>query len=621
MMAGKFLSSMGHGWTFFAPEVCAVRFSALLALLSVAAMLSGCAGGGDAVPAPSAREPAGPKRVPARFVITIPAKVTTNAKLRPPSVASATLAGRAGSPAAQVRPKYVSPSTQSMNIDVTQGATQVLNETANLTPSSTGCTSTLASTQCTLTLSLAPGTFTATVTTYDQVNAGGNLLSAGQNVDFTIVEGAANTITLTLSGIPTSYLIASDSSVTTGTVSGGFTISGISTAPQSFFAEAQDADGNFIVGVGAPAFTFLVTNGTGWATGNPSNAQPNRFTVTSPGTGTTATIQATASYSDSTCSQPTAVCTTSFAVANHAQTLFVANCGSGGCGSGGDSVLVFAPPYTGTPTKITSGIDSPNALGIDVAGDLFVVNKRTITVYAPPYTSSPTYTISVPMESEGVLLDAIYDMFVSNYNNDVDEFQPPYTTRLRTITDNGDEESPMPPAAMDESYNLFVATPDGIDELSPPAYTTPIATLYLSSGATPGCVKVSPDDTIYTIDEQIGGAIISSPPYSSPVLTSTNAPYDVTFDQLGDEFAADSNNDISEWNANGIQVGQLIRNGVSYSPNGAFQCQTVTTDAGNDLFSNDNGNGDVTVYEPPYTSAPLVLTNGISQPQAVFLGN
>jgi hypothetical protein len=223
MMAGKFLSAMGHGWTFFAPEVCAVRFSALLALLSVAAMLSGCAGGGDAVPAPSAREPAGPKRVPARFVITIPAKVTTNAKLRPPSVASATLAGRAGSPAAQVRPQYVSPSTQSMNIDVTQGATQVLNETANLTPSSTGCTSTLASTQCTLTLSLAPGTFTATVTTYDQVNAGGNLLSAGQNVDFTIVEGAANTITLTLSGIPTSYLIASDSSVTTGTVSGGFT--------------------------------------------------------------------------------------------------------------------------------------------------------------------------------------------------------------------------------------------------------------------------------------------------------------------------------------------------------------------------------------------------------------
>lgn len=47
------------------------------------------------------------------------------------------------------RPQYVSPATQSMTVAIS-GPTDV-NETANLTPTSSGCASTLASTLCTLT--------------------------------------------------------------------------------------------------------------------------------------------------------------------------------------------------------------------------------------------------------------------------------------------------------------------------------------------------------------------------------------------------------------------------------------------------------------------------------------
>jgi hypothetical protein len=74
-----------------------------------------------------------------------------------------------------------------LNIVVSQGATQVVNQTVNLTPTSAGCSSTLASTQCVLTLALAPGSYSVVATTYDHLNAGGNVLSSAQNVAVTIV--------------------------------------------------------------------------------------------------------------------------------------------------------------------------------------------------------------------------------------------------------------------------------------------------------------------------------------------------------------------------------------------------------------------------------------------------
>jgi hypothetical protein len=74
--------------------------------------------------------------------------------------------------------------------------------------------------------------------------------------------------------------------------------------------------------------------------------------------------------------------------------LFVAACDVSCGGAGLDSVLEYAPPYTGTPVTITNGILFPAALALDGAGNLFVANSSNVTEYAPPYTGAPVATIN-----------------------------------------------------------------------------------------------------------------------------------------------------------------------------------------------------------------------------------
>jgi hypothetical protein len=560
--------------------------------------LAGCGGRTVGLPA-SAGAPAAtlaPQQARTQFIIIVPVKTVANRKLRP---------------------RYISASTQSLNIVVSQGATQVVNQTVNLTPTSAGCSSTLASTQCVLTLALSPGSYSVVVTTYDQLNAGGNLLSSGQNVAVTIVQGLANTVALTLSGVPARFLVAADGVIVTGNATTGFSVPGITTQPQPFTAIARDADGSYIVGAGAPALTFSVTSGAGWITTNPTTTLPNAFTVASPGSGKAATIALTAAYSDATCSQPTAVCTASFAVANHAQTLFVASCGATGCGNGSDTVKVFAPPYTGTPTTITSTISGPYAMALDWHQNLYVTNLSSgqTTMTVPPYTAPAPYGHFSVGQTIGVVVDAGLTLWESAYGGNVYEYPVPYRNlAAQTITTS----APNPPSYLDLAGNLWVADTvgqAGIVELAPPTFLS--RTARFSTGAQPGCFKVGPDETVYAVVPSTGSAFISHPPYSSLITTSLGTPYDVTFDQLGHEFTADLNNDISEWDSGGNPIMQ-ITNGISYSFGTMPNCQVITTDAAGDLFSLNNGSNTVTVYAPPYSGTPITVT-GFPQPQALLL--
>jgi hypothetical protein len=155
--------------------------------------------------------------------------------------------------------RYLSPATQSVTVDiVATGATPPADGysvTAGLTPTSTGCTSTLASTICTLIVSLVPGTYAASVTTYDGANGTGNALSAATAVPITISAGVANTVSLTLGGIPASLTVAPLSAGYLRGGTGGLTLYG--SASQKLIVEALDADGNIIAGAGAP--TLAVT--------------------------------------------------------------------------------------------------------------------------------------------------------------------------------------------------------------------------------------------------------------------------------------------------------------------------------------------------------------------------
>lgn len=176
------------------------------------------------------------------------------------------------------KPDYVSPATTQMSIDVQQSGTSVSGYpvTVGLTPTSTGCTSTLTSTLCELTISLAPGSYTATLTAMD---SSGTALSAAQSIAVTITPGTSNTISLTLSGVPKEIQVLPLDGTTPGSAAQGYTIVG--SGAHRFLVVALDADGDAIVGPGAPAFSASMTGFSGTIAG-PTTAKPNMFTISPP---------------------------------------------------------------------------------------------------------------------------------------------------------------------------------------------------------------------------------------------------------------------------------------------------------------------------------------------------
>ncbi len=97
-----------------------------------------------------------------------------------------------------IDPRYVSPGTQSMSITDSRGPTTIV----NLTPGSPNCVAQPALV-CTASDAVLPGTVTFTVSTYDQTNANGNLLSTA-SLTVVIQPDQANNILITLQGVATS---------------------------------------------------------------------------------------------------------------------------------------------------------------------------------------------------------------------------------------------------------------------------------------------------------------------------------------------------------------------------------------------------------------------------------
>ncbi|HEV3157266.1 MAG TPA: NHL repeat-containing protein [Candidatus Baltobacteraceae bacterium] len=220
----------------------------------------------------------------------VPSTITTTARLRItiPHTSSSTVGGK-------LRPAYVSSATQSAIINVTpQGSGTSVSgypQTVNLTPTTNGCTSSVASTQCTLALAFAPGNYNITLTTYDQTGGAGNVLSKAQSVPFTVSSGAVNAIALTLGGIPSSVQFVPVSGTLTGSVNLGFTLT--TNAAANMMVSALDSDGNVIVGAGAPTISVASSNSAQLSVTNPTTAAPNTITVTSIAQAALVTLTAT----------------------------------------------------------------------------------------------------------------------------------------------------------------------------------------------------------------------------------------------------------------------------------------------------------------------------------------
>lgn len=453
-------------------------------------------------PTSSASGSQGATKSHASFVITIPKTAAT--------------------PAAGVRPAYVSAATQSITVAVSQstssGLNTVLNETVNLTPSSSGCSSSLAGTTCTLTMNLNPGTYSASITTYDGTNGSGNALSTGQGISFTVVANENNVVPLGLSGIPTSIIAMAGST------------------SNSVYVLAKDADGNYIVGAGAPTIVVAPSPASQTAVATvtgPTSSTPNTVSFAAGSNYGTETFSVTATYPSgqtNACAEAGAVCSlaTPITVSNGAGTLFTDNYED-------NNLLGYTVPFSSNTQSPSINLGNVNyypywGIAINSKGTVFTWGYDTtenLVITNPPYTSE-TVDSNTGIEYGYYFgaADSNGDVFIPNFpsgsaTGQIGIIKSPYTSVATELTNGVDEPYG---AAIDSSNNLYVAN-EGNDTVTVYAspYTSPFATV--ATTTTPYGVVVSGSKMYVTETGKIDVFTLPVTSSSTPAATLTMTGY------------------------------------------------------------------------------------------------
>jgi hypothetical protein len=261
-------------------------------LLAATIVLAGCGGGSHAIPAPSVGSPSSPNQTaPATFVISVPRQQ--------------------GSIASDKRsPRYITSATQSIRLNVTLvngSAATFTPVVANVSscPADPGNSSNF---QCTVSAGVPIGTDTLSIGTYDQPNAGGNLISQ-QFTTVTVKQGVANGppaagYTFTLDANPKTITVAPPG---TGVVcphnpvqaADSCTING--TSALAFTVTVSDAHGTIIANNSIPGSPLLsASSGTAGVASVSAAQNPYAVTITPSGTSGSSVITVTANPSTGT---------------------------------------------------------------------------------------------------------------------------------------------------------------------------------------------------------------------------------------------------------------------------------------------------------------------------------
>jgi hypothetical protein len=232
------------------------RGAASFIVLVSSCVFAACGGGGGNASSVPAAPQAG--TYDARFQIFVPSATQPSSRAR--------------------SPRYLSPSTRSLAIDVAYVSGAPATTIANVAPGFPGCTTTTQGTTCDVEVAVNVGAQRFTVRAYDAANGSGALLGTttlavpaaapGQSVvdvDITL-DGVVRTVTLALSG-------------------GAFT-PGLA-ATRTLTVTASDADGNAIVAPGNYTPPIALTT-------SDSDVTLSTTTVTSPSTVVTATYDGAA---------------------------------------------------------------------------------------------------------------------------------------------------------------------------------------------------------------------------------------------------------------------------------------------------------------------------------------
>jgi hypothetical protein len=195
-------------------------------------------------------------------------------------------------------------------------------------------------------------------------------------------------------------------------------------------------------------------------------------------------------------------------------------------------IYEYAPPYTGTPTIISNGLDDPTIGAFDSLGNLYVVNEATESVaeYAPPYTAAPATTVSTGISPpSNLLFDAAGDLFVSHALNTpgaaVQIYAPPYNQSPATIAALGAPYSVT--EALDAAGNLFVADifNNSVQVYAPPYTGTPV--IIRNAISEPSAIALDGAANLFVWNLGGGDSYVTeyAPPYSgAPVLSIPTGP-------------------------------------------------------------------------------------------------
>jgi hypothetical protein len=553
--------------------------------------LAACSGAGSSLPAAGGTSQAASSATATELVIKIPA---------------------AAAAASAKRPAYVSASTQSISGSVNPGSgcsacTATVNLAANLTPGSSGCVTTSGATTCTIALSLKPGNYIASVSTYDGPLASGaptgNELSSNQSVPFTVTVNTANTVPLTLNGIPASLTFALAGSPPATLSGGAVTIDGASTAV-NISAVIKDADNNTIVGPGTPTVTAGVTGNTSYKT----SVSGTTVTLTTPTTGSRTPATVTVSLTASNCPGASA-CSASLS-ANMTEFIAVVDRGAGNAqvysertqtltpitvaapygpafdtkgdlfvaSNTGNSVSEYGPPYTGSATAtVTNGITGPNAIAVDSNGILYVSNiglNAVVTGYAPPYTSPPSFSFSGPpatFSPTNLFVDSSNDLWVISpvSGQAVYEFAAPVSATNSTSLLISDCYS----ATQDGAGDVDISCNDGY------------MFAYSKSGTQAGNSDIN--EYFRYLAAYPGGNMLD-------VLCSDGSPVVLAF-------LDNTTNNFVHLTASGGD------------PNG------IVVDANKTLYETDAGNGTIAALAYPYTGTPTLVSSSFTSPSALAI--
>lgn len=506
--------------------------SALLVIV-----LAACGGGGrSGIPPVSSNQP-----IPS--ATAAPAKKGTAATLT-------VIVPHPSSTSAVRRPAYVSPSSAQLVVSVNSGTPA----SYGLTSTSPGCTVVQGNTQCLLQVPAAAGNDSFTLTIEDGL---GNVLSKNI-VNATIAAGQSTPVNVTLAGIPASVAIVPGSGSTMeDSANPAWHVPGL--LPQHVEVEALDADGNVIIGQGAPVIgTPAVTTGGSYATiVSAQTTDPNAYLLkatSGKAGGQTVTVSASAQsikLSDGSQSAPVSGGT------NFLYTPAVVIAGSeiGGLYSVETTNLLAQFSVCGGGC---AGLTLASNVATDSNGDMFVETfsslglSQSYTVYVFPAGSlspSNVYGGSNGVTGAGgIAVDSNRTLYVTNAEAFVGSF--PHRTEVPAALNAFTWGATAPTTALTDSTETYL--------------TGPISTAIDKNGR---LYVLNQDDTI---DIYPAGAN-SIVPTTIVDATSVSEPSGIAVDANGGIYVFDQgNSDIAYFAAGATSVTNTISDSSFYNASGAL---------------------------------------------------